>query len=303
MNLEINATTLVDETADSVSSLRSQAVAFSYPEAEPVWQVEELSQTMQRLRKKLLHQVGQAIADFDMIPPDATVLVCLSGGKDSYVLLHALMSLQARAKQAFKLIAMNLDQKQPGFPAHVLPRYLAKLGIEYRIVTQDTYSIVRSKIPEEKTSCSLCSRLRRGIIYRTAREVGATHIALGHHRDDIVETLFLNLFFGGKLKGMPPKYLTDDEAHIVIRPLAYCKERQIARFANAMRFPLIPCSLCGSQPNAQRQEIKRMLNEWDRQFPGRIESIFTAMTQVTRSHLADRELFDFINLKPKPSAT
>lgn len=253
----------------------------------------ELSNTLQRLKQRLESQVGRAIGDYNMIEHGDTVLVCLSGGKDSYTLLSTLMALRERAPVDFRLIAMNLDQKQPGFPAEVLPNYLTRLGVEYRIVEQDTYSIVKEKIPEGKTTCSLCSRLRRGIIYRTAKELGANKIALGHHRDDMVHTLFLNLFFGGKLKAMPPKLLTDDGAHIVIRPLAYCAESDIARFARGMDFPIIPCNLCGSQDNLQRQKIREMMTEWDRRYPGRTEAVFSALQNVTPSHLADNTLFDF----------
>ncbi|MBD5804188.1 tRNA 2-thiocytidine biosynthesis protein TtcA [Azoarcus sp. Aa7] len=231
-----------------------------------------------------------------MIGEGDTVLVCVSGGKDSYTLLSCLMALRERAPVDFRIVAMNLDQKQPGFPADVLPAYFESIGIEYRIVTEDTYSIVKDKIPEGKTTCSLCSRLRRGIIYRVAKEIGATRIALGHHRDDMIETLFLNMFFGGKLKSMPPKLVSDNGEHVVIRPLAYCTENDIARFARTMDFPIIPCNLCGSQENAQRKQIKNMLQGWGREFPGRIESIATAMSQVVPSHLADSALFDFPNL-------
>lgn len=254
------------------------------------------SNTFLRLKKKLERHVGEAIADFGMIEDGDTVMVCMSGGKDSYTLLSCLMALRERAPVDFRLIAMNLDQKQPGFPADVLPAYFESLGVEYRIVTEDTYAIVKDKIPEGKTTCSLCSRLRRGIIYRTARELGATRIALGHHRDDMLETLFLNLFFGGRIKAMPPKLVSDDGNHMVIRPLAYCNEADIARFARTMDFPIIPCNLCGSQENAQRRQIKNMLNEWSRLHPGRIESIFTAMSNVVPSHLADSNLFDFKGL-------
>ncbi|AYH45814.1 tRNA 2-thiocytidine(32) synthetase TtcA [Azoarcus sp. DN11] len=254
------------------------------------------SNTFLRLKKKLERSVGKAIADFNMIGEGDTVLVCVSGGKDSYTLLSCLMALRERAPVDFRIVAMNLDQKQPGFPADVLPGYFESIGIEYRIVTEDTYSIVKDKIPEGKTTCSLCSRLRRGIIYRVAKEIGATRIALGHHRDDMIETLFLNMFFGGKLKSMPPKLVSDNGEHVVIRPLAYCTENDIARFARTMDFPIIPCNLCGSQENAQRKQIKNMLQAWGREFPGRIESIATAMSQVVPSHLADNGLFDFRGL-------
>jgi tRNA 2-thiocytidine biosynthesis protein TtcA len=255
-----------------------------------------LSNNLQKLRKSLESRVGKAIADYNMIEAGDTVLVCVSGGKDSYSLLAILMALQQRAPVRFRLIAMNLDQKQPGFPADVLPRHFASLGIDFRIVEADTYSIVQEKIPAGKTTCSLCSRLRRGIIYRTAKELGANKIALGHHRDDMVHTLFLNLLFGGKLKAMPPKLVTDDGAHVVIRPLAYCPEKDIARFARGMEFPIIPCNLCGSQENLQRQKIREMMEDWDRRFPGRTESVLTALQNVVPSHLADNALFDFNGL-------
>lgn len=257
----------------------------------------ENSKNLQRLKKRLESDVGKAIADYNMIEHGDTVLVCISGGKDSYAMLSILMAMQQRAPVSFRLIAMNLDQKQPGFPADVLPVYLSGLGVEYRIVEQDTYSIVKEKIPEGKTTCSLCSRLRRGVIYRTAKELGANKIALGHHRDDIVHTLFLNLLFGGKLKGMPPKLVTDDGAHVVIRPLAYCSEADIARYARGMEFPIIPCNLCGSQSNLQRQKIREMMADWDRRYPGRTESVFSAMQNIVPSHLADGELFDFKGLQ------
>lgn len=257
----------------------------------------ENSKNLQRLKKRLEGDVGKAIADYNMIEHGDTLLVCISGGKDSYAMLSMLMAMQQRAPVDFRLIAMNLDQKQPGFPAEVLPNYLAGLGIEYRIVEQDTYSIVKEKIPEGKTTCSLCSRLRRGVIYRTAKELGANKIALGHHRDDIVHTLFLNLLFGGKLKAMPPKLVTDDGAHLVIRPMAYCSESDIAKFARGMAFPIIPCNLCGSQKNLQRQKIREMMAEWDQRYPGRTESVFTALQNIVPSHLADNALFNFKGLR------
>ncbi|MBP6707984.1 MAG: tRNA 2-thiocytidine(32) synthetase TtcA [Candidatus Accumulibacter sp.] len=256
----------------------------------------ELSNTLLRLRKRLESKVGKAIVDYHMIEEGDTVLVCVSGGKDSYTLLSMLLALRQRAPIGFRLIAMNLDQKQPGFPAEVLPNYLAQLGIDYRIVEQDTYAVVKSKVPEGRTTCALCSRLRRGVIYRTAKELGANKIALGHHRDDIVHTLFLNLFFAGQLKAMPPKLVTDDGAHVVIRPLAYCSEADIARFARGMAYPIIPCGLCGSQDNLQRQKIREMMADWDRRFPGRTEVVFSALQKVVPSHLADHSLFDFRNL-------
>jgi tRNA 2-thiocytidine biosynthesis protein TtcA len=246
-----------------------------------------------KLQKRLRRHTGQAIADFNMIEDGDKIMVCLSGGKDSFTMLEILMSLQKSAPVSFSLVAVNLDQKQPGFPEHILPEYLEKLGVDYRIVEEDTYSIVQDKIPEGKTTCSLCSRLRRGILYRTAKNLGVTKIALGHHRDDILETLFLNMFYGGKIKGMPPKLVSDNGEHVVIRPLAYCREKDIIKYAERKAFPIIPCNLCGSQPNLQRQSIKQMLNTWDKQFPGRIESMFRAMQNVIPSHLADFELFDF----------
>jgi tRNA 2-thiocytidine biosynthesis protein TtcA len=253
----------------------------------------EISHTLQKLKKRLESNVGKAIADYNMIEAGDVVMVCLSGGKDSYTLLSALMALRERAPINFRLIAMNLDQKQPGFPEDVLPKYLDSVGVEYRIIEQDTYSIVKEKIPEGKTTCSLCSRLRRGIIYKTAKELGANKIALGHHRDDMVHTLLLNILFGGKLKAMPPKLVTDDHAHIVIRPLAYCAESDIAKFARGMEFPIIPCNLCGSQENLQRQKIKEMMVDWDKRSPGRTEAALTAIQNVVPSHLGDNGLFDF----------
>lgn len=259
-------------------------------------QFEHHSGNFNRLRGRLEQQVGRAVGDFNMIEEGDTIMVCMSGGKDSYTLLEILRTLQKRAPIDFRLIAMNLDQKQPGFPEHVLPNYFKSIGIEYRIETQDTYSIVKEKISTGKTTCSLCSRLRRGIIYRIAGELGANKIALGHHRDDMIETLFLNIFFGGKLKAMPPKLVTDKGEHIVIRPLAYCAEKDIAYFARAMKFPIIPCNLCGSQENLQRQNIKEMLASWERQYPGRTQSIFTAMQNIKPSHLMDSNLFNFKNI-------
>ncbi|ANS85459.1 tRNA 2-thiocytidine(32) synthetase TtcA [Vibrio scophthalmi] len=246
-----------------------------------------------KLQKRIRRNTGQAIQDFNMIEDGDRIMVCLSGGKDSFTMLEILMSLQKSAPISFSLVAVNLDQKQPGFPSHILPEYLESLGVEYKIVEEDTYSIVQDKIPEGKTTCSLCSRLRRGILYRTAKELGATKIALGHHRDDILETLFLNMFHGGKLKGMPPKLVSDNGEHVVIRPLAYCREKDIIKYSEMRDYPIIPCNLCGSQPNLQRQNIKLMLNDWDKRFPGRIESMFRAMQNVIPSHLADYNLFDF----------
>lgn len=249
-----------------------------------------------KLRNTLISATGKAIGDYNMIEDNDSVLVCMSGGKDSYTMLMMLLALQERAPISFKLIAMNLDQKQPNFPADILPAYFKNLGIEYRIVEADTYSVVKEKIPEGKTTCSLCSRLRRGIIYTTAKELGANKIALGHHRDDIVETLFLNMFFGAKMKAMPPKLATNDKKNVVIRPLAYCTEKDIASYARQMDFPIIPCDLCGSQENLQRQKVKDMLSDWEREQPGRINNIFRAITNVEPSHLADFNLYDFKSL-------
>ncbi|MDA3977427.1 tRNA 2-thiocytidine(32) synthetase TtcA [Gallibacterium sp. AGMB14963] len=252
---------------------------------------------LNKLHKRLRREVGKAIADFNMIEEGDRVMVCLSGGKDSYTLLDILLNLKLNAPINFEIVAVNLDQKQPGFPEEVLPNYLSQLGVEYKIVEENTYGIVKEKIPEGKTTCSLCSRLRRGILYRTATELGATKIALGHHRDDMLETLFLNMFYGGKMKSMPPKLISDDGKQIVIRPLAYCREKDIARYAEAKQFPIIPCNLCGSQPNLQRQVIKEMLQAWDRQYPGRIETMFSALQNVVPSHLCDPKLFDFKNIR------
>ena len=249
-----------------------------------------------KLQKRLRRNVGSAIADYNMIEEGDRVMVCLSGGKDSYAMLDILMGLQRNAPIKFELVAVNLDQKQPGFPEHVLPEYLEDLGVPYYILERDTYSVVRSVIPEGKTTCGLCSRLRRGTLYGFAEQIGATKIALGHHRDDIVETLFLNMFFGGKLKAMPPKLLSDDKQNIVIRPLAYCKETDIERYASQQGFPIIPCNLCGSQENLQRVEIKKMLTEWERDYPGRTETIFKSLKNVSPSQLADGTLFDFETL-------
>lgn len=254
------------------------------------------SNSFLRLKKFLMRKTGEAIVDYGMIEEGDVVMVCVSGGKDSFTLLTLLRELRERAPINFRIVAMNLDQKQPGFPDHVLPAYFESIGVEYRIVTENTYQIVKGKIPEGKTTCSLCSRLRRGIIYRTAKEIGATKIALGHHRDDMIETMFLNMFFGGKIKSMPPKLVSDDGQNMVIRPLAYCSEKDIERFARGMTFPIIPCNLCGSQENAQRKQIKAMLRDWDSKFPGRIVSIATAMQNIVPSHMADRKLFDFQNV-------
>ncbi len=257
-----------------------------------------------KLEKRLLRLAGQAIGDYRMIGPGDRVMVCLSGGKDSYGLLELLLLLRERAPIDFDIVAVNLDQKQPGFPGHVLPDYLRAKGVPFHIEAQDTYSIVTRVIPEGRTMCSLCSRLRRGILYRVASELGATRIALGHHREDILGTFFLNLFYGGRLKGMPPKLVSDDGRHVVIRPLAYVKEADLARYAEVKRFPIIPCNLCGSQENLKRQEVKRMLAEWDKRFPGRVENTFNALARVVPSHLMDGRLFDFAGLRagggPRP---
>lgn len=256
-----------------------------------------------KLVKRLQRNVGQAIADFNMVEEGDRIMVCLSGGKDSYAMLDIMMALQSRAPINFTLIAVNLDQKQPGFPEHVLPGYLEEIGVDYRIVEEDTFSIVTDKIPEGKTTCSLCSRLRRGILYRTATELGATKIALGHHMDDMVETMFLNMFHGARLKSMPPKLVSDDKKHMVIRPLAYCREGDIERFSQIKEFPIIPCNLCGTQENLQRKKIKQMLSEWDKQQPGRVMNVFKSMSRLTPSHLLDRDAFNFVDLKTEDADT
>jgi len=259
-----------------------------------------MSATQRRLAAQLRGLVGKAIADYAMIGEGDRVMVCLSGGKDSYTLLDMLLSLQRSAPVRFSLVAVNLDQKQPGFPPQVLPDYLRQLGVEYHIIEQDTYSVVKRLVPEGRTMCSLCSRMRRGALYKWAADNGITRIALGHHRDDIVETLFLNLFFGGRLKAMAPKLRSEDGRHVVIRPLAYVAERQIERYARARRFQIIPCNLCGSQQNLQRVQVKKMLAEWEAAYPGRTESIFSALCNVEAAHLADTALFDFAGLQPTP---
>ena len=257
-----------------------------------------------KLAKRLRRQAGEAIADFEMIGEADRVMVCLSGGKDSYAMLDILLSLKQHAPVDFELIAVNLDQKHPGFPEHVLPDYLASRGVKFRIVEQDTYSVVKRVIPEGKTMCGLCSRMRRGILYRVASELGATRIALGHHRDDILETFFLNLFHGGRLKAMPPKLVSDDGRHVVIRPLAYCREKDLEQYAALKAFPIIPCNLCGSQENLQRQVIKEMLRQWEKQTPGRLETMFAALQRISPSHLLDPAQFDFRSLQadgdPRP---
>ena len=277
---------------EALEAPNSRAAAGAEPEAAAA----DPSGRWKKLQAALRGLVDKAIGDFRMIEDGDRVMVCLSGGKDSYTLLDVLLSLQRRAPVSFELIAVNLDQKQPGFPPEVLPNYLAKLGVPYRIVTEDTYSIVTRVIEPGKTMCGLCSRLRRGILYRVADELGATKIALGHHRDDIVETLFLNMFYGARLKAMPPKLKSDDGKHIVIRPLAYCAEREIVRYARGREFPLIPCNLCGSQDNMKRRDIKMMLAGWEQQDPGRTERLFRSLQNVTPSHLADLKLFDFESL-------
>ncbi|CAM2005210.1 tRNA 2-thiocytidine(32) synthetase TtcA [Acanthopleuribacter pedis] len=253
-----------------------------------------------KLKKRLLRHVGKAIQDFNMIEDGDHVMVCVSGGKDSYGMLDLLLELQRKAPIQFTITAVNLDQGQPGFPKHILPEYLDALGVAHKIVTEDTYSIVKRVIPEGKTTCSLCSRLRRGILYRVADEIGATKLALGHHRDDLMETLFLNMFYNGQLKAMPPKLLSDNGGHILIRPLAYAPEKDLAKWAEHRAFPIIPCDLCGSQENLKRKQVKRMLQAWEQESPGRLDVIFASLQSVKPSHLADPERFDFQNLKTKP---
>ena len=267
------------------------------PTPAPVADERRAAHELNKLSKRLHRQVGQAIADFNMIEPGDKVMVCLSGGKDSYGLLDILLSLRERAPVHFDLVAVNLDQKQPGFPADVLPRYLQGRGVPFHIEEQDTYSIVKRLVPEGKTMCSLCSRLRRGILYRVASELGATKVALGHHRDDMVVTLLMNMFFGSRMKGMPPKLVSDDGRHVVIRPLAYVAETDLERWAEHRRFPIIPCTLCGSQDNLQRVQVKKMIREWERQYPGRIDNMFTAMGNLVPSHLMDRKLYPFTTLQ------
>jgi len=259
--------------------------------------------SLKRLQKTLRGDVGRAIADFNMIQDGDLVMVCLSGGKDSYAMLDILLNLQKHAPISFRIKAVNLDQKQPGFPEHVLPEYLTSIGVDYHVIEQDTYSIVIDKTEPGKTYCGLCSRLRRGNLYSYAESIGATKIALGHHRHDIMETLFLNMFFGGKLKAMPPKLLSDDGKHIVIRPMAYCKESDIEQYARLREFPIIPCNLCGTQDNMQRQEIKNMLNSWEKQHPGRLDVLFKSLMNVAPSHLVDTSLFDFKTLEAKRGVT
>ena len=278
----------------AMQQMIERPIVFSIKERKRVFE-------SNRLEKRLTRLVGQAIGDFRMIEEGDRVMVCLSGGKDSYGLLEILVKLRERAPISFELIAVNLDQKQPGFPAHVLPDYLRARGVPFHIEEEDTYSIVKRVVPEGKTTCALCSRLRRGILYRVASELGATKIALGHHRDDILETLFLNMFYNGKMKSMPPKLKSDDGRHVVIRPLAYVKEADLARFADERKFPIIPCDLCGSQETLKRRELKGLLREWEKRFPGRVESVFTSLSSVTPSHLMDRTLFDFEQLEANPA--
>ncbi|MGN6513200.1 MAG: tRNA 2-thiocytidine(32) synthetase TtcA [Lysobacteraceae bacterium] len=275
---------------------------LTLPLAEPLPRARKAAHEQQRLGKRLRHQVGRAIADFGMIEDGDKVMVCLSGGKDSYTLLDILLQLQKKAPVRFTLTAVNLDQKQPGFPEHVLPAYLESLGVPYRILEQDTYSVVTRVVPEGKTMCSLCSRLRRGALYSFAEAEGFTKIALGHHRDDLVATFFLNLFFHAKLAGMPPKLRSDDGRHVVIRPLAYVREDDIAAYAEAKRFPIIPCNLCGSQENLQRKQVKRMMDAWERESPGRIETIARALGDIRPSQLSDPKLFDFLALGARGGA-
>jgi len=279
-------------------AIARDAIASPADTLEPVdKKAEKQAYENNKLHKRLCRLVGQAIGDFNMIEDGDKVMVCLSGGKDSYALLDILMTLRERAPIHFDIVAVNLDQKQPNFPADVLPAYLTRLGIPFHIENQDTYSIVKRLIPEGKTTCSLCSRLRRGILYRVADELGCTKIALGHHRDDILETFFLNMFFGAKIKGMPPKLVSDDGKHVVIRPLAYVKEADTERYAEVKQFPIIPCDLCGSQENLQRKQIKAMLRDWEKKYPGRVENIFSSLSTVVPSHLMDRDMFGFADLK------
>jgi tRNA 2-thiocytidine biosynthesis protein TtcA len=284
-----------------------EVVAESIPDGNPAGPLardnRRAAYESNKLSKRLHRLAGQAIADFQMIGAGDRVMVCLSGGKDSFAMLDILLALRERAPVPFELVAVNLDQRQPEFPADVLPRYLEQLGVPFHIETQDTYSTVKRVIPEGKTMCSLCSRLRRGILYRVADQLGATRIALGHHRDDILETFFLNLFYGGQLKAMPPKLVSDDGRHVVIRPLAYVEERDLVEWAELRRYPIIPCNLCGSQANLKRQETKELMREWEKKFPGRIDNIFAALGRVTPSHLLDRSRFDFgaIGEEPPPA--
>jgi tRNA 2-thiocytidine biosynthesis protein TtcA len=276
--------------------MAAMSAVWTDNEAVPINRERKIDRETHKLEKRLCRLAGQAIGDYNMIEAGDKVMVCLSGGKDSYSLLDILLKMKRRAPVDFELVAVNLDQKQPGFPEHVLPEYLARLGVPFHIEHQDTYSVVKDKVPEGKTMCSLCSRLRRGILYRVAGELGATKVALGHHRDDMLQTFFLNMFFGGKLKGMPPKLVSDDGRHIVIRPLAYVAENDIARWAEHRQFPIIPCTLCGSQENLQRKQVAAMLREWERKHPGRVDTMFTALQNVVPSHLADGTQYDFKGL-------
>ncbi|GAB3382025.1 tRNA 2-thiocytidine(32) synthetase TtcA [Lysobacter fragariae] len=277
-------------------------MSIALPLAEPLSRAHKRAHESNKLAKRLRHQVGRAIADFGMIEEGDKVMVCLSGGKDSYTMLDILMQLQQKAPVKFELVAVNLDQKQPDFPAHILPAYLESLGVQYRILEQDTYSVVKRVVPEGKTMCSLCSRLRRGALYSYATEQGFTKIALGHHRDDLVATFFLNLFFHAKLSGMPPKLLSDDGQHVVIRPLAYVREDDIAAYAQAKAFPIIPCNLCGSQENLQRKQVKKMMDAWEKDSPGRIETISRALGDIRPSQLSDPNLFDFLAIGARGGA-
>jgi tRNA 2-thiocytidine biosynthesis protein TtcA len=277
----------------SAASIDSQTLA----EPSAAEDYKRIERENHKLEKRLCREVGRAIVDYQMIGEGDKVMVCVSGGKDSYAMLDILLKLQQRAPVRFELVAVNLDQKQPGFPAHVLPEYLRSVGVPFHIETQDTYSIVKRVIPEGKTMCSLCSRLRRGILYRVAEELGCTKIALGHHRDDILQTLFLNMFFASKLKGMPPKLASDDGKNVVIRPLAYVNEKDLIAWAQVRQFPIIPCTLCGSQDGLQRQVVGDMLREWDKRFPGRLENMFTALQNVVPSHLMDRQLHNFAEIR------
>ncbi|MFZ4287880.1 tRNA 2-thiocytidine(32) synthetase TtcA [Variovorax sp. HJSM1_2] len=273
------------------------SAVWNADEAAPVTPDFKIERETHKLEKRLCREVGRAIVDFNMIEEGDKVMVCMSGGKDSYGMLDILLKLKARAPIHFDIIAVNLDQKQPGFPEHILPEYLTALGVPFHIENQDTYSIVKRVIPEGKTTCGLCSRLRRGILYRVADELGATKVALGHHRDDILQTFFLNMFFGGKLKSMPPKLVSDDGRHIVIRPMAYVAEKDLVRWAAHRQFPIIPCTLCGSQENLQRKQVAEMLREWEKKYPGRVENMFGALQNVVPSHLADGTIYDFKGLK------
>ncbi len=281
----------------SPTAMNTDVIDHDQAAADALAAEKKAAHEINKLSKRLHRQVGQAITDFNMIEDGDKVMVCLSGGKDSYSMLDILLNLQQRAPIKFSLVAVNLDQKQPGFPEEVLPAYLKSRGVDFHIENQDTYSIVKKLIPEGKTTCSLCSRLRRGILYRVAGELGANKIALGHHRDDIVTTLFLNMFFGSRMKGMPPKLVSDDGKNVVIRPLAYVKEPDLVRWAQHREFPIIPCNLCGSQENLQRVQVKAMINEWEKRYPGRIDNIFTAMGNIVTSHMMDKQLFPFETVK------